>query len=160
MIMLKLAHRKKAWIMAISVLLALISGFVWQIEWVASPTEAIILRRDKQLHVRKLAMAEADIVALDSNIEFLEKSRNQSIAELLRKSERPTNANALVVQLLAESQIYSPVPISNVAGLDMFVDPWGSPYKFTLVTNAEAPSVIGRHLKKRIVVESASTDLP
>jgi hypothetical protein len=102
---------------------------------------------------RREALCKADRLALYSSVGFLEEQRHQSVADLTAGVRIQTNVNGALVHLLAESQMSFPVRISNFAGSDMFVDPWGLPYRFTIAKNVKTPRTPGRHIERGISIE-------
>ncbi len=64
------------------------------------------------------------MLALYNDIRLLEEQRRRTITDLVTGLNQQTNVNAALVKLLAESELYSVVRTSNVAGEIMLVDPW------------------------------------
>lgn len=114
---------------------------------------AIVQHRQRHQEARKEAFLRADRLSLYSQVEFLEEHRGQNIAELIAGAGGQTNVNAALVDLLAPGHVSFPVPVSNFAGSYLFVDPWGLPLRFTLVTNAEVSRRVGRHIESRMIIE-------
>jgi hypothetical protein len=113
----------------------------------------LVAHRRTREETRKEAFLRADGLALYSSIGFLEEHTGHTVADLVVKTGEQTNVNAALVHLLAESHMSFPVPVSNFAGSDMFVDPWGQPFKFTIITNAQLPRALGRHIERCVMIE-------
>ena len=108
-----------------------------------------------RLEARKGAFARADKMVLFNDIEHLEDYRHHSIADLVLETKYQTNLNAALVCLLAESHMAFSVAVSNFAGTNAFVDPWGLPYKVTLVGNPKSSGEFGHHVEKRVTIQSS-----
>lgn len=114
-------------------------------------------QHNRQMYLRKAGFVNANKLVLYESIRFLEKNNNRNIAELIQEAEQNkqyTNINAMLVYLFAANRISSPVTVSNVGGSEVFVDPWGIPYKFTITNNDAVPKRVGVRIESRILIES------
>jgi len=113
----------------------------------------LVPHRQTRQQARKEAFVRADRLALYSSIASLEQDRRQNVAGLIKGLGGQTNANAALVRLYAANNWSFPIPVTNLAGLHVFVDPWGLPYRITIATNTEASGAFGRHVEGRVVIE-------